>query len=308
MCYAEHHLKRMLAFSTVCHAGLMVAALAAGGPLGLAAMLTYLIAHAFVKGGLFFLSGVLLHTQNSITERELFASARGLPWAGALWILGGIGLAAAPPLALLYGEAAAEHAAELHHLHGLSYLFIFGGALTAAAVLRVGMHTFFGWGDGTLSDRSAEIGELPETSPEDRKLHASHIIPPALCIVFAIALFADPHWLHVMRDATAAMASQPAYLHTSYTGQNVALTQPSWREAIPGAIIRSLIALALAILIALSSVFRNRLSRPLRVGAFLERGFRPLRELQSGHPGDYVLWITIGVSLFGAASMLLLRH
>ncbi len=312
MCYAEHHLKRMLAFSTVCHSGLMLAALAAGGPLGLAAMLTYLVAHAFVKGGLFFLSGVLLHTQNSITERELFASGRRLPgrgiFLGALWILGGIGLAAAPPFALLFGEAAAEHAAELNHLHGLSLLFIIGGAFTAAAVLRVGMHTFFGWGDGTLSDRSAEIGEMPETPAEDRKLHAFHVIPPALCILFAIALFADPQWLHVMRDAAAAMANQAAYLHTSYTGQHVALTQPSWREAIPGAIVRSLIALALAILIALSSVFRNRLARPLRVGAFLERGFRPLREMQSGHPGDYVLWITVGVALFGSASLLLLRH
>jgi multicomponent Na+:H+ antiporter subunit D len=308
MCYSEHHLKRMLAFSTVCHAGLMLAAFAAGGPLGLAAMLTYLVAHAFVKGGLFFLSGVLLHTQNSITERELFASARKLPFTAALWFLGAIGLAAAPPLALLFGEAAAEHAAELHHLHGLSLLFIFGGALTAAAVLRVGMHTFFGWGDGTLSDRAAEIGELPETSPEDRKLHAFLILPPALCILFAIALFADPHWLHIMRDAAAAMASQPAYLHTSYTGQNVALTQPSWREAIPSAITNSLIALAIAILLALSSVFRNKLPRNIRVGAFLERGFRPLRELQSGHPGDYVLWITVGTAIFGSASLLLLRR
>jgi multicomponent Na+:H+ antiporter subunit D len=313
MCYAEHHLKRMLAFSTVCHSGLMLAALAAGGPLGLAAMLTYLVAHAFVKGGLFFLSGVLLHTQNSITERELFASGRRLPritavWLGALWILGGIGLAAAPPLALLFGEAAAEHAAELNHLHGLSILFMIGGAFTAAAVFRVGMHTFFGWGDGTLSDRAAEIGELPETSPEDRKLHWFLVVPPALCIVFAIALFADPHWLQTLRDAAAAMASQPAYLHTSYTGQHVPLTQPSWHEAIPGAILRSLIALAIALLLALSSVFRNRLPRPARVGAFLERGFRPLREMQSGHPGDYVLWITVGTALFSAASVVFLRR
>ncbi|HEY4010970.1 MAG TPA: hypothetical protein VGM11_12525, partial [Acidobacteriaceae bacterium] len=105
-----------------------------------------------------------------------------------------------------------------------------------------------------------------------------------------------------------AMASQPAYLHTSYTGQNVALTQPSWREAIPSAITNSLIALAIAILLALSSVFRNKLPRNIRVGAFLERGFRPLRELQSGHPGDYVLWITVGTAIFGSASLLLLRR
>lgn len=307
MCYAEHHLKRMLAFSTVCHAGLMLAAFAAGGPLGLAAMLTYLVAHAFVKGGLFFLSGVLLHNQRSITERELFAAGRHLPWAATLWILGAVGLAAAPPLALLLGESAAEHAAELSHLHGLSTVFIIGGALTSAAVLRVGMHTFFGWGDGTLSDRAAEIGELPETG-QDRKLRLFHLIPPALCMLLAIALFADQHWLRVLRDAAAAMASQSAYLHTSYTGRHVPLTQPSWREAIPGAIGRSLFALMLGLLLALSSVFRNSLPRHLRLGAFLEHGFRPLREWQSGHPGDYVLWMTVGIATFGSAAMLLLRR
>jgi multicomponent Na+:H+ antiporter subunit D len=307
MCYAEHHLKRMLAFSTVCHGGLMLATLAAGGPIGLAAMLTYLLAHAFVKGGLFFLTGILLHNQRSITERELFAAGRKLPWVGALWVLGGIGLAAAPPLALLLGEAGAEHAADLSHLHGLSLLFTFGGALTAAAVLRVGMHTFFGWGEGTLSDRAAEIGELPETKPEDRRIFVYHVFPPAFCILAAIALFAFPGWLHVLRDAAAAMANQPAYLHTSYTGRNVPVTGPSWREAIPGAIARSLLTLALGLLIALTSIFRNRLPRSLRTGAFLERGFRPLREMQSGHPGDYVLWITVGLAVFGSAAMLFLR-
>lgn len=310
MCYAEHHLKRMLAFSTVCHSGLMLAALAAGGPLGLAAMLTYLVAHAFVKSALFLLSGVLLHNRRSITERELFASGNQMPHAkllGLLWILGAVGLAAAPPLALLLGEAGAEKAADLHSLHGISFLFIFGGALTAAAVLRVGMHTFFGWGGGTLSDRSADIGELPETMPEDRKIHAYHLIPPAVCIVLAVLLFVIPGWLHVLRNAAAAMASQPAYFHTTYTGQNVPLTQPSWLEELPGAMIRGVGALILGLLLALSSVFRNRLPRPLRAGAFLERGFRPLRAMQSGHPGDYVFWLVVGVAAFGSASFLFLH-
>lgn len=222
-------------------------------------------------------------------------------------MVGGIVLAAAPPVSLLLGEAGAEHAAELSHLHGLAPLFIFGGAMTAAAVFRVGMHTFWGWGNGTLSDRAAEIGELPETLPENRRLHAYHILPPAFCLLLAVALLFTHGGLPVLRDAAAAMANQPAYLHTTYTGQNVPLTQPSWREAIPGAIARSLLALCLGLLVALSSVFRNRLPRPLRTGAFLERGFRPLREMQSGHPGDYVLWITVGLAVFGSATMIFLR-
>ncbi|MGH9616240.1 MAG: hypothetical protein ACRD28_05800 [Acidobacteriaceae bacterium] len=43
------------------------------------------------------------------------------------------------------------------------------------------------------------------------------------------------------------------------------------------------------------------------MGAYLENGFHPLRAMQSGHPGDYVLWITIGLALFGVSVQALLR-
>lgn len=307
MCYAEHHLKRMLAFSTICHAGLMLTAFGAGGAIGLAAMLTYLLAHALVKGSLFFLSGVVLHNLRSITERELHGRGRKLRWVGALWMVGGIGLAAAPPVSLLMGEAGAEHAAEMSHLHGVAAVFIIGGALTAAAVLRVGMHTFFGWGSEPLTDRSAEIGELPETKPEDRRIYPYHIIPPALCLATAVAMFILPQWLSVLRPAAAAMASQPAFAHTVYAAHGLPVPAPTWPEAVPGAALRGLISLGLGVLLAFSSVFRKRLPRALRIGAFAERGIPALREMQSGHPGDYVLWITVGLAVFGSLAMVFLR-
>lgn len=52
---------------------------------------------------------------------------------------------------------------------------------------------------------------------------------------------------------------------------------------------------------------RRHTQRSLRGGDFLEHGFRPLRQMQSGHPGDYVLWITIGLAIFGSATMLFMR-
>ena len=53
MCYAEHHLKRMLAFSTICHAGILLSAIAIGGSEAFAGMISYLLGHALVKGSLF---------------------------------------------------------------------------------------------------------------------------------------------------------------------------------------------------------------------------------------------------------------
>jgi multicomponent Na+:H+ antiporter subunit D len=54
-------------------------------------------------------------------------------------------------------------------------------------------------------------------------------------------------------------------------------------------------------------VFRGKLARGLRIGAFLEGPLTTLRALQSGHPGDYVLWLTVGLAVFGSATLFFLR-
>ncbi len=308
MCYAEHHLKRLLAFSTICHAGLMLLTFSIGGPLAIAAMLLYLLAHALIKGGLFFVTGMLLHRLRTVTERQLYRRGRELPWVGLLWFLGAAGLAGVPGSALLLATAGAEHAAERNGVHGVSALFFFGGMMTAAAVLRTGMSTFLGWGDGPLTDAAAEVGERPEDGARDTKIYPFHFLPAAFCVLAGIALSFLPGWLPVLRDAAAVLASQPAYLHTVYAGQGVPLTQPGWREAVPSAALHSTVALMAAFALACTSVFRNRLQRRLRLGPFLEGRLRPLRAFQSGHPGDYVAWLTVGLAVFGSAAVLLLRR
>ncbi len=307
MCYAEHHLKRMLAFSTICHSGLMLMALAVGGPMAVAAMLTYVLAHALIKSSLFFTSGILLHRLRSISERQLFGRGTEMRWTALLWFLGGAGLAAAPCFATMLAEAGVSKAATDAGVHGVSLLFMAGGALTGAAIFRVGMHTFFGWGDGPMTDEAAEVGELPETSKEHPRIFWYHALPPALCLAGACALVFLPEWLGVLRNAAAALVSQPAYVRTLYTGDPILLTQASWHEEIPAAATRGALSALCAGLLAYSSVFKKRLFKLLRWGEHLESGVPLLRSMQSGHPGDYVLWITVGVSIFGSAAMLFLR-
>lgn len=307
MCYAEHHLKRMLAFSTICHAGIMLLALALGGPLAFAAMLVYLAGHAFVKGSLFLTSGIVLHRLQAIGERCLFARGKALPWTASLWFLGALGLAAGPPFVLMTGEAGISKAAEETGRNWISWICLFGGALTSAAVLRVGMHTFLGWGSEPITDEAAEVGELPETTSEDQRIFWYQFIPAAVALVIPVFLFVWPAWLSTLRDASVAFTSQSAMQHAVYTGNSVAGMQPAWSDALVGSAVRGALAFLLGVLLACTSVFRSRLNRSLRVGAYLERGFPFMRALQSGHPGDYVLWLTIGLAVVGVATLSLLR-
>ena len=316
MCYAEHHLKRLLAFSTICHAGLMLAVLAVQGTVATAGFLTYLIGHAFVKASLFFSAGLVLQRLRSMSEQLLWRRRRVMRWTGVLWFLGGLGLAGVPPFGTWLGEAVADAAAKQAGVHGLALLFIFGETLTAAAVFRVGLHIFVGIGSTPLTDDAATVDELPEAAKEDRTVPAFRFLMPVFCLLVASGLFVWPHYTPWITNAAVRFSNQPSYWHTVYTGQTIAT--PATPLPAGGVVVAAeegfsagmhgVIATLLALALALSSVYREKLPRRLRLGSSLEGPLPVLRGVQSGHPGDYVLWLTVGVATVGLLTTLLLRH
>jgi hypothetical protein len=63
----------------------------------------------------------------------------------------------------------------------------------------------------------------------------------------------------------------------------------------------------LALILALGSVFSDRLSHTLNFARRLELGSRLLRKVQSGHPGDYVAWLSFGTAVLGGMFAWFLR-
>ncbi|HEY3707494.1 MAG TPA: complex I subunit 5 family protein [Terracidiphilus sp.] len=307
MCYAEHHVKRLLAFSTISHAGLMLVALSIQGPLATAGFLTYLLSHAFVKAALFFVSGILLHLYRTASEPVLFGKARNQFIPAALWFLGGLGLAGFPWFATMLGDAMTSNAAEAVDMRWVSYVFLASGLLTAGAVFRVGLHTFLGWGSEPISDSAAKVDEEPD-SPENARTRWFQLAAPALCVAAAIGLTLMPHFREEMLSAANRMWVQSGYLSAVYRNTTIPLPTPhSGDLEVKSAATHGAIASLLALLLALTSVFRGRLARWLRAGAFLEGPLYFLRAVQTGQIGDYVTWMTIGVAVMGAAFVFLLR-
>jgi multicomponent Na+:H+ antiporter subunit D len=307
MCYAEHHVKRLLAFSTISHAGLMLVAISIQGPLATAGFLTYLLGHAFVKAALFFVSGILLHLYRTASEPLLFGRARDQFVPAALWFLGGLGLAGFPWFATMLGDAMTSNAAEAVEIKWVSYVFLASGLLTAGAVFRVGLHTFLGWGSEPISDTAARVDEKPDTD-ETARTRWFQVAPPAVCLAVATALTFTPHFREEMLAAANRMWVQSGYLHAVY--KNATLPLPAPHDAdldARSAAVHGAVASLLGLLLALTSVFRGRLARGLRAGAFLEGPLFMLRALQTGQIGDYVTWMTIGAAVLGAAFVVLLR-
>lgn len=94
-----HDLKRMLAYSTLAQIGFILAALGWGSPAGVAAALVFTVNHAFVKSAMLMLAGLVASRApvKSASFATITGVGRTLPWAGVLFVLGGMALMGLPP-------------------------------------------------------------------------------------------------------------------------------------------------------------------------------------------------------------------
>jgi hydrogenase-4 component F len=98
----QRDLKRLLAYSTVEHAGIVALALGFGGPLGTFAALFHLVAHAFAKSTAFFAVGVLQAQRGTTEIGALHGGCR--VWPGRLLLGALVALGGMPPFGLFVSE------------------------------------------------------------------------------------------------------------------------------------------------------------------------------------------------------------
>jgi multicomponent Na+:H+ antiporter subunit D len=307
MCYAEHHLKRLLAFSTISHAGLMLAGIAILTPKALGGFVIYVLSHGLIKGSLFLSAGIVLHRLQKIGEDHLHGRGRGMWLTATLFILGAWGLAGAAPFGTLLGESMISDAAKTVHQNWVMYLFMFVEIITAAAVLRVTFRIFFGWGRPAPSDEASQVEERPETEQQQNKIPSAMILPACVLLVLAACISFVPQLRSTVEANASSFLDQAGYARAVLeNAEPAALAKPA-SESLAPSIMRSTAAGLLALLLALGSVFLGQ-SRKQGFGFFrrMELGSSVLRRAQSGHPGDYVAWLTFGTALLGGLFLWLL--
>ncbi len=125
--------KRLLAYSSVEHMGILALGFGLGG-LGTVGALFHAINHSLGKGLLFLTAGNILEGYHTKTIAEVRGVRRLLPGSGLLWVLGFLALTGAPPSGAFLSELMVAGAAfqNGHPLVGLAFL----GLLT---VVFVGM-------------------------------------------------------------------------------------------------------------------------------------------------------------------------
>jgi multicomponent Na+:H+ antiporter subunit D len=92
--------KRMLAYSTLAQMGFILVAIGWGTPLALAAAIVYVFNHSLIKAALLMLAGAAASRApvKSAAFLNIVGVGKSMPFAGVLFLLGGMALAGIPPL------------------------------------------------------------------------------------------------------------------------------------------------------------------------------------------------------------------
>jgi len=135
---AQTNLKRMLAYSSIAHAGYMLMGVAAGNPAGLSAVLFYLLAYAFTNLGAFAALAALASREG---EDQTFHQYAGLgrkhPWLAAAMALFMLSLTGLPPTGGFLGKYYLFLAAVNGGLGWLALVGVLTSVISAFFYLRV---------------------------------------------------------------------------------------------------------------------------------------------------------------------------
>jgi multicomponent Na+:H+ antiporter subunit D len=307
-CFRERHIKRLLAFSTISHAGMFLTGLALLTPLGLAGAAVSVVGHALVKAALFLCTGIVLHRLGSVNETWLHGRGRRLRATGVVFTLAAFGLADLPPFATYLGKGWIEDTSSAHGVTWVIALLVFASVIVGAAVLRVAGGVFYGLGDPPSEDPQMAQESSEETSETDegkQRTPLTMIIPPAVLVTAAAVIGLLPRLGSVVQAAAVRFQDQRAYNATVLHGARVAHATAPYPAEPAGVTVTDLV---IGLGTAAGAVFLAFLALYWRRLPVLRRGFepgtglvRPLRRFQSGVVNDYVTWIVIGVACLGGA-------
>jgi hydrogenase-4 component F len=194
--------KRMLAWSSVEHMGLLAVAIGVGGG-GIGAALLHAVNHSLTKGMLFLLAGNILHAYRSRATRDVTGLLRTLPVTGTLWGMGLLAITGTPP----FGPFVSEFAI-------LRACFAQGHAAVGVATLALLAVVFLGMARALLRMTQGPVpAERTGVAPAASGWPAESwwaVAPPALLATFVIGLgvYVPPVVQHALREAAALLGGR----------------------------------------------------------------------------------------------------
>ena len=295
MCFQQRHLKRLLAFSTISHIGMLMIGAGLLLPVGLAGASIYVMGHGLVKGALFICAGIILNHADSVDEVQLHARPLGFGLTAAIYTAAAFGLAGLPPFATALGKSLIERSADSIDARWAGPVLILCSALTAGAVMRAGGRIFLGWG---------VIGEeekTPSTERDEPESHSGHatpyvmLAPAAIMTALALLVGLAPRLGHGVAVACARFQDSAAYVTATFNSGTPTPT-PAILSGTGEGWASGFISAGAAVAAAALGLFAERL--PRFVTAPAQAAGAAIRAAHTQRIGDYVTWLLIGIAAF----------
>lgn len=186
--------KRMLAYSSVEHMGIITLGIGLGGGATFGALL-HAVNHSLTKAMLFLVAGNILAVYQSKSTVNVRGVLRVLPVSGMLWVAGFLAITGSPPFGLFMSELTVLKGALDQGRGGVAFVY-----LVLLAIIFVGMATI--------------VLRMAQGSPENKGLESTKSDEPRLAImptaalavmVLILGLYVPPVLHDAIREAVRAL-------------------------------------------------------------------------------------------------------
>jgi hydrogenase-4 component F len=167
----QRDLKRLLAYSSIEHMGIVAIGVGIGGPLGLLGALLHTFNHSVAKSLMFFTAGNVRESFGTLRMERIRGMARSLPWTSAGLVLGSLAIVGMPPFGLFISEFMILTAA-----FGAARYFI-------AIVMMAALSVVFG---ALLHHFQNMLAGKPAEAPVKSRLLTSEFAVMGACAVFLV--------------------------------------------------------------------------------------------------------------------------
>ncbi|MCR5813464.1 MAG: NADH dehydrogenase FAD-containing subunit [Desulfovibrio sp.] len=186
----QGHYKRLLAYSSVEHMGILALGIGVGGLACQGAML-HAVVHSLTKCLLFLLSGNILARYHTYSSYDVRGLRWTMPFTGSLWLAGFFAIAGSPPFGLFVSEMLI-----FKGLLAQGYVWLAISYLVLLAIIFVGL---------SVACLRMVQGNRPLDMPKSPREPVLSVLPPlvlAICVLGLGLCVPDALWHFLVRAAS----------------------------------------------------------------------------------------------------------
>ncbi len=181
MLYRRRDLKRLFAYSSIEHMGIIAFAFGMGGPLANFAGLLHMAMHSLTKSGIFFAVGHVAQSKGTQKIADMAGLTQSHPWLGWSLVIGVVAIAGLPPFGVFMSEFLLVSSTFARQ--PLLAIVLVAGVLVALGALFMHLNTL-AFGEPKGAAARSEASYLPMVVHFGLVLVAGIFLPPTLVAWF----------------------------------------------------------------------------------------------------------------------------